>query len=378
MPRDYYEILGVPQDADQDTLKRAYRKLARENHPDVSKDPKDVAEEKFKEISEAYEVLSDPEKRSIYDQYGHEGLSGQFGSGGFNMNDFTHYGDISDIFGDIFGDLFGGGRSRSRGGPQQGDSLRYDLELELVDVLKGKEVEIDVPHTAACDACKGTGGKDGNVKTCSKCGGRGQVQMVRNTPFGQMVSVSDCPACGGRGKVADEKCPKCRGRGSIQKNSKIKISTPKGVEDGMRLRVAGAGNASPNGGPPGDLFVVMHVRPNRQFERDGYNLWTGVTTTYPRLVLGGTAKVKTLDGKSVELNVPAGTQVGAVLRIQGEGLPKGSSTTARGDLFVRVRIDVPKTVSKEDRELLVKLDSSSNQENGSISKKIKDAIFGKK
>ena len=378
MPRDYYEVLGVPKDADQETLKRAYRKLARENHPDVSKDPKDVAEEKFKEISEAYEVLSDPEKRSIYDQYGHEGLSGQFGAGGFNMNDFTHYSDISDLVGDIFGDIFGGGRSRSRGGPQQGDSLRYDLELELVDVLTGKEIEIEIPHTAACDACHGTGGKDGNVKTCSKCGGRGQVQMVRNTPFGQMVSVSDCPACGGRGKVADEKCPKCRGRGSIQKTSKIKINTPKGVDDGMRLRVAGAGNASPNGGPPGDLFVVMHVRQNRQFERDGYNLWTGVTTTYPRLVLGGTAKVKTLDGKSVELNVPAGTQVGSVLRIPGEGLPKGGSTTARGDLFVRVRIEVPKTVSKEDRELLVKLDSSSNQESGSISKKIKDAIFGKK
>ncbi|MBO6083768.1 MAG: molecular chaperone DnaJ [Candidatus Methanomethylophilaceae archaeon] len=378
MPRDYYEILGVPKDADQDTLKRAYRKLARENHPDVSKEPKEVAEEKFKEISEAYEVLSDPEKRSIYDQYGHEGLNGQFGAGGFNMNDFTHYGDISDIFGDIFGDLFGGGRSRSRGGPQQGDSLRYDLELDLVDVLTGKEVEIDVPHTVACDACHGTGGKDGKVKTCSRCGGRGQVQMVRNSPFGQMVSVSDCPACGGRGKVADEKCPKCRGRGNIQKNSKIKINTPKGVDDGMRLRVSGAGNASPNGGPPGDLFVVMHIRSNRQFERDGFNLWTGVTTTYPRLVLGGTAKVKTLDGKSAELTIKPGTQVGEVLRIPGEGLPRGGSTTARGDLVVRVRIEVPRTVSKEDKELLLKLDGSSDQESGSVSKKSKGGLFGKK
>ncbi len=378
MPRDYYEILGVPKDADQDTLKRAYRKLARENHPDVSKDPKDVAEEKFKEISEAYEVLSDPEKRSIYDQYGHEGLNGQFGAGGFDMNDFTHYGDISDIFGDLFGDLFGGGHSRgSRGGPQQGDSLRYDLELELVDVLTGKEVEIDVPHTVACDACHGTGGKDGKVTACSKCGGRGQVQMVRNTPFGQMVSVTDCPVCGGRGKTSEEKCPKCRGRGSVNKTSKIKITTPKGVEDGMRLRVAGAGNASPNGGPAGDLFVVMHVRQNRQFERDGYNLWTGVTTTYPRLVLGGTAKVKTLDGKSVELNVPAGTQVGSVLRIPGEGLPKGSSTSARGDLFVRVRIDVPKTVSKEEKELLIKLDEGS-KDGGTVSKKSRSGLFGKK
>ena len=376
MPKDYYEVLGVPKDADQDTLKRAYRKLARENHPDVSKDPKDVAEEKFKEISEAYEVLSDPEKRRIYDQYGHEGLNGQFGSGGFDMNNFTHFSDISDIFGDIFGDLFGGGHSRSTGGPQQGDSLRYDIELDLVDVLTGKEVEIEVPHTVACDSCNGTGGKDGKVKTCTRCGGRGQVQMVRNSPFGQMVSVGECPACNGRGKVADEKCPRCRGRGTVNKTSKIKINTPKGVEDGMRLRVSGAGNASPNGGPPGDLFVVMHIRQNRQFERDGYNLWTGVTTTYPRLVLGGTAIVKTLDGKSVELNVPAGTQVGSVLRIPGEGLPRGSSSSSRGDLFVRVRIEVPKTVSKEEKELLMKLDGSSSAESGSVKKK--GGIFGKK
>lgn len=371
MPRDYYEILGVAKDADQDALKRAYRKLARENHPDVSKDPKDVAEEKFKEISEAYEVLSDPEKRGIYDQYGHEGLSGQFGSGGFNMNDFSHFGDISDLFGDIFGDLFGGGR-RQRGGPQQGDSLRYDLELDLVDVLNGREMDIEVPHTVACDECKGTGGKDGRVKTCTRCGGRGQVQMVRNTPFGQSISVGDCPECNGRGKTFDERCPKCRGQGSNRKTSKIRINTPKGVEDGMRLRVPGAGNASPNGGPAGDLFVVMHVKPNHQFERDGCNLWTGVTATYPRLVLGGTANVKTLDGKAVELNIPAGTQVGAVLRMPGAGLPKGGSTTARGDMYVRVKIDIPKSVSDEERELLLKLDGGA-----SASKKSK-GIFNKK
>jgi molecular chaperone DnaJ len=200
--------------------------------------------------------------------------------------------------------------------------------------------------------------------------------MVRNSPFGQMVTVGECPACGGRGKVADEKCPRCRGRGTVNKTSKIKINTPKGVEDGMRLRVSGAGNASPNGGPPGDLFVVMHIRQNRQFERDGYNLWTGVTTTYPRLVLGGTAIVKTLDGKSVELNVPAGTQVGSVLRIPGEGLPRGSSSSSRGDLFVRVRIEVPKTVSKEEKELLMKLDGSASSDTGSVKKK--SGLFGKK
>lgn len=369
MPRDYYEILGVSKDADESELKRAYRKLARIYHPDTTELPKEEAEEKFKEISEAYEVLCDAEKRRIYDQYGHEGLNGQFGAGGFNMNDFSHYGDISDIFGDLFGGIFGGGGRRQSSGPQQGDSLRYDMELELIDVLNGKEVEVEVPHTVACDSCKGTGGKDGKVKTCSKCGGRGQVQRVSNTPFGQMVSTGECPACDGRGKIPEEKCPKCKGRGIIQKTSKIKITTPKGVEDGTRLRVPGAGNASTSGGPPGDLYVYMHIRDNPRFERDGYNLWTGVTTTYPRLVLGGTANVKTLDGKTVELNVPAGTQVGAVLRIPGAGLPRGGSTTARGDLYVRVKIEIPKSITAEERELLVKLDGGSSSDSGTVKKK---------
>jgi molecular chaperone DnaJ len=384
MPRDYYEVLGVSKDADADAIKRAYRKLAREHHPDVSKDPKDVAEEKFKEISEAYEVLSDADKRRMYDQYGHEGLNGQFGSGGFSMNDFTHFEDISDLFGGGLFDMFfgGGGRNQSRGGPSQGDSIMYNVEVELVDVLNGKELELDVPHTVTCEPCHGTGGRDGNVKQCQKCGGRGQVQMVRNSPFGQMVQVAECPSCNGRGKTYDEKCPHCRGNGAVQKKSKIKVKVPKGINDGSRMRIPGAGDAGQNGGPPGDLIVAIHVRPNDVFERDGINLWTGVTTTYPKLVLGGTAIVKTLGGKSVELNIPSGTQVGSVLRIPGEGLPRNSSSTARGDMFVRVRIEVPKKVTDEERELLMKLDSSASTgkkgKKKSILDKITDTVTGSK
>ena len=367
MPRDYYEILGVEKTATEDQIKKAYRTLAKKYHPDVSTEPKDVAEAKFKELSEAYEVLSDPEKRKLYDQYGHEGVSQQFGKDGFTWNDFTRADDISDIFGDIFGGMFGGGgrRSRSRNAPAQGDSLRYDLEITLKDVLEGKKVNLDIPHSVVCDACKGTGGKDGKVTTCSKCGGSGQVQSVRQTMFGQMMSVSDCPDCRGRGTTSAEKCPKCRGSGRLDQESHISLNIPKGIQEGMRLKVSGAGNAGYNGGPAGDLFVVIHVADDKTFERDGANLWTGIVTTYPKLVLGG---------EKVQLKIPAGTDVGTVLRIAGQGLPKMNSQS-RGDMMVRVTISVPKKVTDEERELLTKLDASAGATKTRKSKsKLRDKI----
>ena len=361
MPRDYYEVLGVDKTADADTIKKAYRSLAKKYHPDVSTEPKDVAEAKFKEISEAYEVLSDPEKRSLYDQYGFDGVKQQFGQDGFTWDNFTRADDISDIFGDIFGDLFGGGRRSSRGGrssASQGESLRYDLEVTLKDVLNGKKVNIDVPHTVLCEPCKGTGGKDGKVTTCKTCGGQGQVQSVSRTPFGNMVSVRDCPDCRGTGKSSAEKCPHCRGTGRVEKESHIDLNLPKGMEDGMKLRVSGEGNAGYNGGPSGDLFVVIHVKQDKKFDRDGINLWTGIVTTYPKLVLGGEETVETLEGEKAVLTIPAGTQVGTVLRIAGKGLPRVNSSS-RGDLLVRVTVDVPKKVTEEERELLTKLDKSA-------------------
>ncbi len=360
MPRDYYEILGVEKSATADEIKKAYRSLAKKYHPDVSTEPKEVAEAKFKELSEAYEVLSDPEKRKLYDQYGHDGVKQQFGKDGFSWDDFTRADDISDIFGDIFGGMFGGGgrRQRSRSAPAQGDSLRYDLEVTLREVLDGKKVNLDIPHSVVCEACKGTGGKDGNVTTCRTCGGSGQVQSVRQTMFGQMVSVSDCPDCRGRGTTSAEKCPKCRGAGRVNQESHISLNIPKGVQEGTRLKVSGAGNAGYNGGPAGDLFVVIHVKEDKTFDRDGANLWTGVVTTYPKLVLGGEEMVTTLGGDKVQLRIPAGTDVGTVLRIPGQGLPKMSSQS-RGDLFVRVSVSVPKKVTDEERELLTRLDASA-------------------
>lgn len=375
MPRDYYEILGIEKTSTQDEIKKAYRALAKKYHPDISSEPKDVAEAKFKEVSEAYEVLSDPEKRKLYDQYGHDGVKQQFGEDGFTWSDFTRADDISDIFGDLFGSMFGGGRNRgrSRNSPSQGESLRYDLEITLKDVLDGKKVSLDIPHTIVCDKCNGTGGKDGKVTTCKTCGGSGQVQSVRRSPFGNMVTVSDCPDCRGRGTSSDEKCPHCRGAGRITKDAKIDLSIPKGMDEGMRLRVGGGGNAGYNGGPPGDLFVVIHVSQDPVFDRDGSNLWTGITTTYPRLVLGGEETVQTLEGEKVALRIPAGTQVGTVLRIAGKGLPRTNSSS-RGDLLVRVSVTVPKKVSDEERELLMKLDSSAGSKSKKGKSKLRDKI----
>ncbi len=368
-PRDYYEVLGVAKDASQDDIKKAYRSLAKKYHPDVSTEPKDVAEAKFKEISEAYEILSDEEKRKLYDQYGHEGVKNTFGQDGFTWNDFTRADDISDIFGDLFGSMFGGGRQRrSRNSPQQGESLRYDLEITLDDALNGKKANLDIPHTVNCDACNGTGGKDGKVTTCKTCGGQGQVQRVTRSPFGNMVTVSDCPDCRGRGSTFEERCPSCRGAGRITKESKISLNIPKGADDGMKLRVSGAGNAGINGGPAGDLYVVLHLKQDKTFERDGSNLWTGITTTYPKLVLGGEEKVRTLEGETVMLKIPAGTDVGKVLRIPCKGLPKLNSGV-RGDLFVRVSVEIPKKVTAEEKELLMKLDAGAGSKTKAKSKK---------
>jgi molecular chaperone DnaJ len=371
MPRDYYEILGVQKDASAEDIKKAYRTLAKKYHPDVSTESKEEAEAKFKELSEAYEVLSDTQKRQTYDQYGHAGVNQQFSGGGFSWDDFTHGDDINDIFGDLFGNMFGGGRRRqsSRSSAVQGDSLRYDLEVELTDVLAGKTVEITIPHSTPCTDCKGTGGKDGKVETCQQCGGQGQVQRVSRTPFGNMVSVGECPACRGNGKTFKEKCPKCKGSGRLNIHSKVSINIPKGVEEGSRIRVPRAGDAGYNGGPPGDLIVVVHVRANREFKRDGTDLWTEVKTTYPRLVLGGEETVKTIDGETITLTIPPGTQVGGVLRIVGKGVPS-LGVSSRGNMFVRVLMDVPKRPTQEEKDLLTQLDGQAGKKT-SVKEKIK-------
>ena len=368
MPRDYYEVLGINKDASSDDIKKAYRKLAMKYHPDVSKDAKEVAEEKFKEISEAYEVLLDENKRKTYDQYGHAGVNQQFGGGGFSWNDFSHFGDLRDMFGGSVFDMFFGGSRRSRNSPSQGESLRYDVNLTLNEVLTGRTEEIQVPKTSACSDCRGTGGKEGKVDVCVHCGGAGQVQMVRNSPFGRISSVSDCPKCGGSGKTYKEKCPKCHGSGRVSKTNKVSVTIPAGAEDGMRLRLQGEGDAGHNGGPPGDLYIVVHVKRDKRFEREGINLWSEIKTTYPRLVLGGTEDVTTLEGEKAKVTIPSGTQVGSVLRLAGKGLPKFKGTS-RGDLFLRVMIEVPSKVSEEEKEYLRKLDDKAGSKKKGLFKK---------
>ena len=369
MPRDYYEVLGVAKDASPEDIKKAYRTLAKKYHPDVTDLSKEEAEAKFKELSEAYEVLSDEGKKKLYDQYGHAGVNSQFGSGGFSWDDFTRADDISDIFGDLFNGMFGGSRrqQRSRNSPRQGESLRYDIEVTLTDVLKGKKTELSIPHSIPCGDCRGTGGKDGKVESCQYCNGVGQVQRVSRTPFGSMVSVSDCPTCGGSGRTFKERCSKCKGSGKLNITSKVPVELPKGVEDGARFRVAGAGDAGSNGGPPGDLIVVVHIKEDKNFQRDGINLWSDVTTTYPKLVLGGEETVKTIDGETISLSIPAGTQVGGVLRITGKGLPR-QEQNARGNMFVRVKMDVPTKVSSGEKELLMKLDEQAGKKPAGKSK----------
>lgn len=379
--RDYYEVLGVSKTATADEIKHAYRTLAKKYHPDVSTEPKDVAEAKFKEISEAYEVLSDPDKRSRYDQYGFAGVDSSFGAGGFNMDDFAqeHGDEFGDIFGDIFGSFFGGSRrNRNPNAPRQGESLRYDLEITLNDVLSGKTATLTVPHTSQCPDCHGTGAKDGKTQVCPECGGRGQMQQVRQTMFGSTVMVSECSRCGGTGRVYVTQCPKCRGSGIVSKNSKIEINVPKGVEDGMQMRVPGAGDAGVNGGPAGDLYVVFHVKDSKGFRRDGPDLWIDAETTYPRLVLGGTVKVKNLEDQEIEATIPSGTQVGGVLKISGQGLPVLNRET-RGNLYIRLGITVPKRTSDYEKELLLKLDEEAgNKRTRSKVAKARASLFGKK
>jgi molecular chaperone DnaJ len=360
--KDYYEVLGVERGASNDEIKKSYRRLARQYHPDVTKeDPKD-AEEKFKEMSEAYEVLVDDEKRKLYDAYGHAGVSGQFSGGGFDWSDFTHFGDIRDIFGDmgfgfgnsIFDMFFGGlGGAAAQGNrPRKGESLRYDIEISLEDAAKGISQEAKIPTWANCEDCKGTGAHGGNTMTCPTCGGKGQISTTQRRGYSQFVSIQACPKCNGRGVIAEKECSKCNGRGQIRKTSTLKLEIPPGVENGTRLRIPGAGNPGKNGGPPGDLFVVVHVKEHELFKRDGPNIYLDWPICFTDAALGAEEEVPMVGGK-VKLKVPAGSQSDTVFRLKGSGMPK-TNGRGKGDQFVRIKIKVPPKLNKEQRELLEK------------------------
>jgi molecular chaperone DnaJ len=354
--RDYYEVLGVEKDADEKEIKKAYRRVAMKYHPDRNPDDPD-ADEKFKEASEAYEILSDGEKRSAYDQFGHAGVDPSMGGGGFGGGNF------SDIFGDVFGDIFGGGGGgRGRGGPQRGSDLRYTLDISLEDAVKGATVEIRVPTLQACEPCDGSGAKPGSSPTtCGTCGGAGQVRMQQG--FFQVQQT--CPSCRGRGKTITDPCNSCHGQGRVEKTKTLSVKVPPGVDTGDRIRLSGEGEAGPEGGPPGDLFVQMSVKQHSIFERDGKHLYCEVPITFADAALGGELEVPTLDGR-VKLKIPAETQTGKLFRMRGKGVKpvRGGSV---GDLLCRAVVETPVKLNKEQKALIEQLRDSLGEGSGNHS-----------
>ncbi|WP_411953483.1 molecular chaperone DnaJ [Alkalibacillus sp. S2W] len=338
--RDYYDVLGVSQDASKDEIKKAYRKLARQYHPDVSEE--ENADEKFKEAKEAYETLSDDQKRQQYDRFGHDG--GQQGQGGFGAEGF---GDFSDIF-DMF---FGGGGRRDPNAPRQGQDLQYTMELSFEEAIFGKDTSIQIPKDEDCETCDGSGAKPGaNVSTCSHCGGSGQMNVEQNTPFGRVVNRRVCQHCSGTGQFVEEKCTTCGGDGKVRKHQKIDLNIPGGIDDGQQIRVTGQGGPGVNGGPPGDLFVLVRVKRHEFFERDGDDILCEIPITFTQAALGDELEVPTVHGR-VKLKVPAGTQTGTHFRLKGKGAPNVHGY-GQGDQHILVKVMVPKNLSDRQKELL--------------------------
>jgi len=364
--RDYYEILGVSRDASPEEIKKAYRKLALKYHPDRHPpEKKKWAEEKFKEISEAYEVLMDPEKRRLYDAYGHEGVSQTFREGNFSWQDFRHFDDLRDIFGGDFGRFFSdlleqffGGRPaatrarRPTDTAPRGEDIRIRLALTLEEIARGVEKTIRIKHYERCDACHGTGSRTGQRTLCPVCGGTGVVQTRSRSLFFDMVRTAPCPRCEGRGWILPDPCPVCQGTGRVLKTRTLKIRIPRGVEEGQYLTLRGQGNVGPWGGPPGDLLVSIEEKPHPRFQRKGDDLYTTVEIPYSTAVLGGKIEVQDILGEGVRIEIPPGTPSHIQLRVRGRGMPRLRG--GRGDLWVRVVIQVPKPqdLSPEQRELL--------------------------
>ncbi len=356
--RDYYEVLGVSKDADEATIKKAYRKLAKKYHPDINPGDKE-AEAKFKEASEAYAVLSDADKRRQYDQFGHAAFEngGGGGAGGF---DFGDMGDIfSDIFGgDIFGGMFGGGRSRNSNGPRRGADVRVNVRITFAESVTGISKKIDVTLKDPCTKCNGTGAKPGTQpQTCSKCGGKGQVVYTQQSMLGMVRNVQPCPDCHGTGKIIKEKCPDCYGTGYISSKKTIEVSIPAGIDNGQCVRIQGKGEPGVNGGQRGDLLVAVMISADPEFERDGYNVFSNVKISYPTAVLGGEIKVRTVDGE-VLYDVKPGTDSGSRVRLKGKGMPTVRNSAVRGDHYITLIVDIPKKLSAEQKDALLEYDKT--------------------
>lgn len=351
MPTDYYEILGVSRDAGKEDIKRAYRRLARKYHPDVNKEP--GAEEHFKEINRAYEILSEPETRNRYDRFGEAGVSG--GAAGFDADNMGGFADIFETIFSGFGGMGGQATARRRTGPTRGEDLRLDFRLKFREAVFGGEKEIRIRHLETCQTCKGSGARPGTgSRTCTTCNGTGQVRRATRTPFGTFAQVSVCPTCDGAGEVIEEKCDVCGGSGRRQETKKLKITIPAGVDNGMKLRVAREGDAGLKGGPPGDLFVYLTVENDGEFQREGNDIKSDVTISYIQAILGCTIKVNTVEGQE-DLTIPAGTQPNSLLILESKGVPKLGNPVSRGDHRITVKISIPTRVAGEERELLEKL-----------------------
>jgi molecular chaperone DnaJ len=367
--RDYYEILGVSRNASEQEIKSAYRKMALQHHPDRNPENKE-AEDKFKEAAEAYAVLSDAQKRAQYDRFGHAGV-GSSAAGGFGGFDPNVFADFSDILGDLFGfgDMFGGGR---RGGNrvQRGADLRYDLEIGFEEAAFGTSTKIKVPRHQSCTECEGSGAQKGSgPTTCPTCNGYGQVRFQQ----GFFSIARTCTHCRGTGQVIKNPCPACRGQGRLEKEKTLELKIPAGVDNGSKLRITGEGDAGPNAGPSGDLYVVLHVQEHEFFERREHDLYCHIPISFPQAALGAEIQVPTLDKSETTLEIPAGTQPGATFRIKGQGVSKRGGS-ARGDLYVMVNVTVPNKLSREQKELLTKFAGTMKTENKPMQKKILEKV----
>ena len=368
---DYYEILGVDKNASKDEIKSAFRKMARQWHPDINKAPE--AEAKFKELGKAYETLMDDEKRATYDRFGEDGLQ----SAGFNTaGPFANgFGDLEEIFNSFFGGGFGfGGSRRDPNAPQRGDDLRLDIEIDFEEAVFGMTREIKIDHLETCHTCNGTGTKNGAApKTCETCGGRGSVQQTTRTVLGHFTQIVTCPHCHGKGTVISDPCPDCKGQGRKDVEKKLELKIPAGVDNGSKMRLSHEGDSGINGGIAGDLYIVIHVKPSEYYKRDGINVFTNLEITPAQAVLGDSISIKTLDGEK-NVSIPAGIQNDEIVKIKGAGVPNISKPSVRGDHVVVISVKTPTHISNEEKQLYQKLysiESSRQMNNGGVKEKIK-------
>ena len=377
--RDYYEVLGISKSASDDEIKKAYRKLSKKYHPDINKES--GADEKFKEVAEAYEVLSDPQKRAAYDQYGHAATDPNFGAngGGYSQGFNGNFGGFEDIFSSFFGGGgFGGGSTANPNAPMPGDDLRYVVDLTFEEAVHGVDKEIRYRREEVCSKCHGSGAKEGtSPETCPKCHGSGTINIQRQTPLGRMMTQETCDECHGTGKIIKEKCDECRGEGIVEKTHTVKFHVPAGVENNSQIRLQGQGNAGVNGGPYGDLYVVFRVKDSKEFERDGLNVYYELPLNFAQVALGAEVEVPTVNGK-VKMTIKPGTQSGSTLRLPGKGIK--NERGSQGDQFVHVRVVTPRKLNEEQREALEKFAKATKTEvhtEKGFFDKIKDKFEGR-